>query len=99
MNLLDQIRHNQSATINGFGLRVGTDFVKVPARQLEPPQIQYGQNAAPINPSRGVWNGENKKFLIPESARKWGILNTSFRTRQNELSELAESVRLIRSIR
>lgn len=34
MNLLRQITHNQSPVIQGFGLNVDGDFIKVPARQL-----------------------------------------------------------------
>lgn len=93
MNLLNQIRHNESQTIRGFGLGIDENFVKVPARQLYPPVIQYGNST--LKPSKGVWRGENMKFLMPQNMpTEWSILNTNMRTRQNELDDLARMVSL-----
>lgn len=89
---MNQIRHNQSSTVRGFGLQVDANFAKVPARLLDPPAIQYKNRK--ITPSRGVWRGENMEFLMPEAANEWGILNTNFRTKQNELNDLAGMVKL-----
>lgn len=93
MNLLNQIQHNRSGVINGFGLSIAGDFTKVPARQLEAPGIQYGQNRI-VQPSRGVWNIDRQQFLQPinDSCVPWSIINTNFRTGMNELQELAEMV-------
>lgn len=92
LDLINQIKHNQSPTIKGFGLSLGTDFVKVSARLLDPPKIQYGKNIS-LQPKRGVWTGEGKEFLVPKyTPTKWGILNTNFRTQQNELNDLAGQV-------
>lgn len=90
MDLVNQIRHNNSSTIQGFGLGIDTNFTKVPARQLEAPKIQYGNRT--LVPSRGVWRGEGMQFLMPERATAWSILNTNFRTKQNELNDLAQMV-------
>lgn len=90
MNLINQIKHNQSTTLKGFNLSVDTKFITVPARLLPPPTIQYANTK--VTPSRGVWRGEGQEFLIPESA-KWGILNTNLRTRQSELDDLIRMVR------
>lgn len=92
MKLVEQIRHNQSSTVKGFGLQVDLNFAKVPARLLDPPVIQYKNRK--VTPSRGVWRGENMEFLMPEVANEWGILNTNFRTKQNELNEFAKMVKL-----
>lgn len=96
MELLQQIRHNQSPTINGFGLQVESDFAKVPARQLEPPMIQYAKQT--IKPAKGVWRGEGMEFLHPQSAARWGIINTNYRTQQNELNDFARMVRLLQCL-
>lgn len=93
LNLLNQIRHNNSPTIRGFGLGIEADFAKVPARLLDAPGIQYGNNRV-TRPLKGVWKNENMQFLMPEAATEWSILNTNFRTRQNELDEFARMVSL-----
>lgn len=89
MHLVDQIRHNQSEIIRGFGISLDTDFTKVPARRLPAPDIVYGNGS--VNVIRGVWSGERKTFLLPESANKWAILSAS-RSQKNELNELADMV-------
>lgn len=91
MDLVNQIRHNNSATIRGFGIGVDTTFTKVPARQLETPGIQYANGMQ--KPARGVWRFENMKFLMPQQATAWTILNTNYRTRPNELNELGNMVK------
>lgn len=97
MDLLNQIRHNQSSIIKGFGLSVGTDFTKAPARLLDAPNIQYGNKM--ITPSRGVWRGENMLFLRPESGKvQWAILNTHNRTSQRDLEEFGNNVRKLITI-
>ncbi|XP_055305200.1 protein argonaute-2-like [Sitodiplosis mosellana] len=88
MKLLSQIRHNNSQTIQGFGLGVDANFAKVPARLLDPPVIEYSNKT--MKPSRGVWRGENSAFLLPQAANEWSILNTNFRTKPNELKDLAK---------
>lgn len=90
MDLLRQIKHNNSSTIQGFGLGIETEFTKVPARLLDAPNIQYGNKI--VTPSKGVWRGESMQFLFPEEATAWSILNTNYRTRMNELQELAQMV-------
>lgn len=93
MNLINQIKHNESRTIQGFGLEVDKNFIKVDARQLEPPKIQYGNRT--IEPTKGVWRGESMEFLIPsEYVQKWGILNAS-RVSNNQLNDLVRMVRYI----
>ena len=92
MNLLNEIRHNNSQTINGFGLGIDANFAKVPARLLNAPDIQYKNGIQ--KPSRGVWKGERMEFLVPQAATEWSILNTNFRTKPNELNEFVGMVSL-----
>lgn len=89
--MLEQIRHNQSPIIRGFGLEVDAHFAKVQARRLTAPGIVYGNNKQ-VEVRNGAWRGEGMPFLIPESANKWAILNVNQRTRNDELQELAASV-------
>lgn len=92
MDLVNQIKHNQSATIQGFGLSLGNDFVKAPARLLDAPKIQYAANQF-VQPQKGVWSSERMEFLITDDSKvTWGILNTSYRTKPNEVDDLARMV-------
>lgn len=91
MALLDQIKHNQSPIIQGFGLELDTNFAKVPARCLDPPKIQYAGNKL-VEVKNGVWRGEGMPFLIPESANKWAILNANQCTRDDELKDFSRIV-------
>lgn len=98
MDLVNQIKHNQSKTIQGFGLNVGNDFVKAPARLLDAPKIQYAANKI-VQPQRGVWSSERMEFLITDNSKvTWGILNTSFRTKPNEVDDLARMVIIKRKL-
>lgn len=91
MELLQKIKHNDCSTIKEFGINIGLDFAKVPARQLEAPGIQYKNRS--IKPVRGVWRAENEQFLMTdEKVIEWTILNTNYRTRYNELTEFGNMV-------
>lgn len=73
------INYNGSETLAAFGIRVtDKEFLKVPARQLEPPEIQYSNGSA--MPSKGQWQmnfgNRNMNFLMPATCLKWGVLNT-----------------------
>jgi len=92
MQLVNEISHNRSPIIRGFGLEVDMNFAKVQARCLIAPRIQYAQNKS-VEVTNGVWRGEGMPFLLPESANKWAILNANPRTRNIELQELSDSVR------
>lgn len=91
VDVLNTVRHNSSAVIQGFGLALNTDFAKVEARQLNAPIIQYA-NSKTQTVKNGVWRGEGMPFLVPESANTWAILNCNNRTRNNELQDLARMV-------
>ena len=82
-NIVEQvnsIQYNQSAALAAFGIRVNDEaFIKVPARQLPPPKIEYA-NGGVATPSKGQWRMEfgkqSMKFLEPAVCLKWCVLNT-----------------------
>lgn len=55
------------------------------------PKLEYGNNRI-ITPSRGVWRGEDLRFLDPMPGIKWSIMSTNYRTQRRELEELAGMV-------
>ncbi|CAK9832129.1 Protein argonaute-2 [Anthophora retusa] len=74
MNCFSKMNLNsQPSLTNEFRLSVQTDFEKVPARVLEPPQLQY--NDREVRVFKGVWKAE--KFLKPSTLPEnlWTILN------------------------
>lgn len=82
MDLVDEIEHNQSPTIKGFGISLDTNFVQVNGRLLDAPRIQYANGVT--KPTKGVWNmvdikNQNLKYLLPKTNSKWGILNVHFK--------------------
>lgn len=89
LQLLDQIRHNDTPIIQGFGLQIATDFAKVPARKLNAPEIQYANQSVFVN--KGVWRVDNQQFLIPEKASNWAIINLS-RLQRNAVFDLSKQV-------
>lgn len=90
MNLLREIDHNRTPAMQQFGINVDNKFAEVDARVLDPPTIQYANIT--MKPSRGVWRGENCKFLQAENAIVWGVLNTDSNTRRNAIQELCDMV-------
>ncbi|CAK9817409.1 Protein argonaute-2 [Anthophora plagiata] len=74
MNCFSKMNLNAQPTLtNEFRLSVQTDFEKVPARVLAPPQLQY--NDREVKVFKGVWRAE--KFLKPSTLPEnlWTILN------------------------
>lgn len=90
MDLLRTIRHNNAPIIQGFGLKIATDFAKVPARKLDAPEIQYKNDSVKV--TKGVWKVDNQQFLIPEKASNWAIINFSSRIQRNQVDDLAKQV-------
>lgn len=54
---MNEINHNQSPIIRGFGLQLDMNFAKVQGRCLEAPKIQYAGNRL-VEVKNGVWRGE-----------------------------------------
>lgn len=91
MDLLQKIDYNRSETVCGFGLHVSNKFAEIPARILEPPTLEYGNNAT-IKPSRGVWRGETLSFIDAKTAVVWGALVLDDRTNRSAVDELCGMV-------
>lgn len=81
-NIVEQthsIQYNRSDTLRAFGINVDdSNFLKVQARQLPPPDIQYKNGKA--KPSKGAWRMDFGRtpltFLQPVDCLKWCVLNT-----------------------
>lgn len=88
------MRYNQDPCMKEFGISVSGEFEKVPARVLDPPQLQYQNQKAFVK--RGVW--KPTKFLRPSELIKddfsWTILNLDNRTRDDVLYGIVQSLRV-----
>lgn len=93
MNVFDVVNHNQLPVIKGFGIEVDKKFIKVLARKLDTPTIQY-KNAT-IKPKNGYWNPVNMKFLLTEISKtgvEWGILNADIGIKHEWILQLCDKV-------
>ncbi|XP_046807232.1 protein argonaute-2 isoform X3 [Lucilia cuprina] len=79
MELLRYFDHNDNPIIREFGLRIGSNFIKVPMRLLPAPYMEYLQGQT-VTTFKGAWRMDdikNVKFLItskPPNGHKWAIL-------------------------
>ncbi|XP_052901127.1 protein argonaute-2-like [Anopheles moucheti] len=94
MNLAAQIQYNKCPTLMDFGIAVGNEFEKVPARIIDAPPIEYARNEK-IAPRSGVWRAEGKNFLQPstELSRKplrWRVLNLDGYTNETTVKRFGE---------
>lgn len=74
---VNSIQYSRSQNLAAFGITVNDrEFLKVPARQLQPPKIEYINGTVP--PSKGQWRMDfgNKNFLKPADCLRWCVLNT-----------------------
>ncbi|XP_077287385.1 protein argonaute-2-like isoform X2 [Arctopsyche grandis] len=68
--IMHKANYNEDPVVKAFGLSVGKEFEKAPARILNAPTLAYnGQNVVPMN---GVWNPS--KFNTAASLNKWRII-------------------------
>lgn len=72
MDMLLKMSHNQSPTLNQFGIKVGTGFTNVPARILPAPTLEYRNRT--VIPSRGQWRIDGLQFLQPMTLTRYGVL-------------------------
>lgn len=72
MSMLQQIAHNQSPTLNQFGIQLGTAFANVPARILPAPTLEYRNKT--VVPAKGQWRIDNLQFLQPMTLTRYGVL-------------------------
>lgn len=89
MDMINNIRHNDSTIIKGFGIDINNQFTKVPARQLNAPAIEYA-NRRTENVVNGVWKIDRQEFLQPQSPLKYACINLNFRTADSEVFELCK---------
>lgn len=73
MNMLHRIAHNQSPTLQQFGIQIGTGFTNVPARILPAPKLEYN-NSKIVQPSKGQWRSDNFQFLQPMAMTRYAVL-------------------------
>lgn len=90
MDLVKQIDHNRAPALNQFGLSVDNKFAKVPARILDPPEIEYANRIC--RPAKGVWRGEGMEYLKPTTAPVWGVINADRRTQRSAVEEFCKTV-------
>lgn len=76
---LQSIGHNQCEAIRAFGIHVDENFIRVPARQLQPPLVEY-RDRKMIKPKDGEWpmnyGPDQMEVISSPTSFKWSILNT-----------------------
>lgn len=90
MNLLREIRHNESPTLQQFGVGVAADFTTVKARVLNAPTLEYADKRQ-VQPRLGVWNPAGS-FLYPVQLNNWALLILDQRANERMVYDLASNV-------
>lgn len=97
---LEMINHNACDSIAAFGLSVAKTFMRVPARQLQPPLLEY-RDCKTIQVKCGEeWPmnfrcDEMEVLTSASTSFKWAILNTDPHVLLIKLKQFAKGVRLI----
>lgn len=78
MDILRYFNHNDSPIIRAFGIQIGSNFIKVPSRNLPAPYMEY-LNGQTVTTNRGAWRMDRLKFLEcskPQggAGHKWCII-------------------------
>ncbi|XP_035892676.1 protein argonaute-2 isoform X2 [Anopheles stephensi] len=94
LSLASQLKYNKSPTLKEFGVEVGSEFEKVPARIIDAPPIEYARSVK-VAPQSGVWRAEGKNFLIPSTdlskkPLRWRILNLDSKTNEATVKKFGE---------
>ncbi|XP_061517134.1 protein argonaute-2 [Anopheles gambiae] len=94
LDLASQIQYNKCPTLLDFGITVGNEFEKVPARIIDAPPIEYARGEK-IPPQRGVWRAEGKNFIVPSTELskrplRWRILNLDLYTNEATVKKFGE---------
>lgn len=100
---LGVLAYGQSEYVRSFGLNVDAaqGLVKLNARVLNPPTLQYGQGSRQqrITPSNGAWNMVDKKFFRPQQIGQWAIVVYDLRfSRQLQVELVAGFVSACREV-
>lgn len=96
MHHLQAINHNECGTIRAFGLRVDTNFMLAPARQIQPPSMEYADRKT-IKPKNGEWAmnyrcDEMEVISTSPTTFSWTILNTDQNLLAIRLKQFAKMV-------
>ncbi|KAG8691771.1 hypothetical protein FRC11_010125 [Ceratobasidium sp. 423] len=67
-----QLQYNQSDYLRGAGVQVDREPITIPARVLNPPQIEFGGGQA-LDVRFGAWNMVQKKMYKPAWLGCWAI--------------------------
>lgn len=97
MHHLQAIGHNKCETIRAFGLSVEENLAIVPARQLQPPLMEY-RDRKMIKPKNGEWpmnyrTDEMEVVATSPTNITWSILNTDRDLMDVKLKRFASGVR------
>ncbi|XP_037907750.1 protein argonaute-2-like isoform X1 [Hermetia illucens] len=87
--MFNSFRHNANDVMQGFRLSLDSEFIKVIARNIQPPTIQYKENS--IMPQKGSWRADRSKYLQPAPLQKFGILITT-RANDGAVVEFAKKI-------
>ncbi|WVF69798.1 hypothetical protein IAT40_004577 [Kwoniella sp. CBS 6097] len=70
-----KINYSKLPKLAEWGIQVHSEMMKIPARVLPPPQVQYGGGRT-VNAARGSWNVGGVRFVQPGAPLKaWSIVN------------------------
>ncbi|GIL75720.1 hypothetical protein Vretifemale_5434, partial [Volvox reticuliferus] len=65
---------NKAGTDASWGLKLGTDMLRLPGRVLPAPVLAYGDPQAFDVGSNGSWNLRNVKFADPRRLESWAVV-------------------------
>lgn len=92
LELTGRVNHNETPAIIGFGMRIDTKFIKVSARLLPPPKIEY-RGAQCIDVRNGSWMMKpDTQFLVSPDSAKFAIINGNKYTNENLLRDFMRQV-------
>lgn len=92
MDMLNQISHNQSPTLQHFGITVGNNFANAPARILDAPSLEYG-NGKTVRPAKGQWRIDNLQFWqVNPKQQKYAILILDKYANDNSVRDFCNAV-------
>jgi len=83
---LKVLQYGQSDYLRHFSMAVDENALRLNARVLQPPVLQYGRGSRQltIQPRDGAWNMVDKKFYRCSNIRSWIIVVYERRNRFNE---------------
>lgn len=92
ISAIERVKHNADPTCKAFGIQIDSQMMRVPARVLPAPMINYWNNQ-PVEPRFGAWNARhNMKLFKPAPCKLWTVLNLS-RARENEVMQFVDQLR------